>query len=111
MDVPINVRSHEAEQLQEWTPKVEQTLRSVGRDDEADTIESIYDEHVSEFETRAHSDTPYISMDADDWRALVRNLDRIDDDEGKNRVWWLRKKLVSRLRDRMEELEDDEEDE
>lgn len=112
LNVPVEVRSHELEQLHDWTPRIEQRLREVERDDEADSIERLYDEYIPNYmdaDKRAYSGTPYISMPADDWRTLVRNLDRIYDDEGKNRVWWLRKKLVSRLRDRMDDMEGDDE--
>jgi len=108
INVPVDIRSHESQQLDDMLPEVAQRLTRVERDDEADTIERIYEEHVENYETRAHSNTPYISMPADDWRAVIRNLPRVKDDEGITRVWWLQKKLVDRLRGRLEELEDDE---
>lgn len=106
INVPVEVRSHELGQLRDWTPTVAANLYDVSTDEnglleEADTIQRIYDEYINTVEGE------YISMPADDWRALVANLDRIEDEEGINRVYWLRKKLVTRLRDKLDEMEDE----
>jgi hypothetical protein len=94
MHVPVDLRTHEVNQLQEMVPDAAQQLRETDVEtlvEDAETLERAYDEHLYGL------DGPGVaSMPADDWRAIVRNLDRADDGL---RVWWLRKKLVDRLSD------------
>lgn len=106
-DIPLMVRSHEIEQLHEWVPKVVSRLEDIDMEDRAGEVELLYENHIADTEsTQSHSVSDgYITMAAGDWRLLVRELRRISDEEGAVRTWWLRKKLVQRLSDRLEELE------
>lgn len=111
INVPVKVRTHELNQVHEMIPQVEERLRSIGVDatvEQADELERIYDEHISgiDGEPRESEEfAAYISMPADDWRSVVSALARVDDGL---RPRWLQKKLVKRLRDRMEEMDDGE---
>jgi hypothetical protein len=44
-------------------------------------------------------------MPADDWRTVVGGVARLRSEEGL-RSWWFRKKIVQRLTERLEEMED-----
>jgi hypothetical protein len=100
--IPIDIRSHEVSQLDEFVPQIVERLRDIATEDndlgsEADSIESIYD-------NAAVSDG-MLSMEIDEWRTLLRHLPRLRDDEGL-RVWWLQRKMIRRLKDRADEFGD-----
>jgi hypothetical protein len=100
MNVPVNMRTHEVYQLQTMVPDAAHHLRETGVEtlvEDAETLNRVYDEHLYGLDGRGT-----VSMPADDWRAIVRNLDRAGDDL---KVWWLRKKLVQRLAERLEGVE------
>jgi hypothetical protein len=113
MNVPVEVRSHELRQLDKMVPKAADRLREVATENndlasEADTLDRAYDEHILDMPATHSMGDGYLSMPADDWRAIIRHLPRIEDNVGVTRVWWLRKKLTSRVRERLAELEDSE---
>lgn len=110
--VPVEIRTHELSQLKSMVPRVVERLRDIDAEtfgDDADELERIYTEHIETVEREFTEDdqtfAAYVSMPADDWRNVVGSLGRLYDEEGL-RVWWLRKKLVKRLRKRLEEMED-----
>jgi hypothetical protein len=112
MNVPVEIRSHELRQLDHMVPQAADELEAVATDennlaDEANTLYRAYDEHIADMPATHSMGDGYLSMPADDWRSIIRHLPRVEDEEGKLRVLWLRKKLVGRLRDRMDELEGD----
>lgn len=108
MAVPVKFRSHELGQMHDMLPAVQDDLERAELDEAADIVERIYDEHVHgvSVEPRQNSQfAAYVSMPAEDWRLAVRYLGRATRWESKNRVQWLRQKLIDRLEDRMEELD------
>jgi hypothetical protein len=93
-------------------PRAVERLRALDAEtfgDDADELERIYAEYIEGVEREFTADdqafAAYVSMPADDWRQVVGSLGRLYDEEGL-RVWWLRKKLVKRLRERLEQMED-----
>jgi len=111
INVPVKVRSHELQQAHDFIPRVAQRLRDIDADpaqEQADELERIYAEHVEGVERKFTEDdqafAAYISMPADDWRAVVGGVARLRGEEGL-RSWWFRKKLVKRLQARLEEME------
>jgi hypothetical protein len=100
INVPIDVRSHELQQVKEMGTSAVERLRSIELDDEADELSRVVDEHILDMP----DDADTLSMPADDWQTLVRHLHRLRDEEGL-RVWWLRRKLYDRLQDKQEALE------
>jgi hypothetical protein len=97
MNVPVDLRTQEVSQLQTMVPDAATKLRETDVEslaDEASTLIRVHDEHL-----RGLQGAGTVSMPADDWRAVVRHLDRGGD--GLN-AWWLRKKLVDRLSERLE---------
>ena len=101
--VPIDIRTHELNQAHEFIPRIIERLSQVDVEtaqEQADELDRIYADYIEDVEA------PYfLSMPADDWRTLVGALARLRDEEGL-RVWWFRKKLVDRLQERLEEMED-----
>jgi hypothetical protein len=110
INVPVKVRTHELNQVHEMIPQVEEQLRSIGVEatvEQADELERIYAEHIEGIgvEPRESEEfAAYLSMPADDWRSVVSALARVDDGL---RPRWLQKKLVKRLRARLDEMEDE----
>lgn len=110
MNVPIKVRTHELKQLHEMVPAARRHCEQAEMDEQADEITRVYDEHIANVEEAAGFDTSFrahVSMPADDWRTTISSLGRVQRRDEGLRAWWLRKKLASRLRDRLEQLEDD----
>lgn len=107
INVPVKVRSHELNQLHEFFPDVRDGLQQAGLDEAAEAVDRIYDEHVSGV-TAAVSGGPYaamVTMPAEDWKTTVRYIGRLSQTSEGLRAWWLQKKLVGRLDDRLEELD------
>lgn len=94
INVPINVRTHETQQLQTKVPSVIEDMQDADMD--TDEIERVYDEHIAGL-----NGTGTVSMPTDDWQIINTRLARLDNLHTR----WLRKKLVRRLRERLEELE------
>lgn len=100
INIPIDVRSHEQNQLTEFIPKL--VTRFMNRQTEqmeskSDELNRVYDEHIEGMDGES-----YLSMPIDDWRTLISSLSNVDDGL---RGWWLQKKLVSRLRDKLEDIQ------
>jgi hypothetical protein len=112
INVPVKVRTHELNQLHEFVPDVRDGLRQAELDEAADEVARIYDEHISGVEREFTGDdqafAAYVSMPANDWKTIVRFIGRLEHTSEGTRAWWLQKKLVERLRERLEEMEDDE---
>lgn len=112
INVPIQVRSNELTQLHEWVPTLAGKLQQAELDERAEQMQRIYEEHIDITHTAA--DDPaivtYVSMPAEDWRALIRESQRLTDERGVTRVNYLRRKLGRRLRDRMDEMDIDTEE-
>lgn len=109
--MPIKVRTQELNQLQSLVPRVVERLKDVGVEEvteRGDELERIYAEYIDGVEAE-YPEGPefanYISMPVEDWRSVATAPSRLYDEEGL-RVQWLQKKLVDRLRDRMEEMKD-----
>lgn len=109
--VPVKARTHELNQLQSMVPRAADRLQAIDAEavaERGEELDRIYTEHIQGVEAE-YPEGPefanYVSMPADDWRAVVSGLARLYDEEGL-RVQWLQNKLVDRLRDRMEEMED-----
>jgi len=96
INVPIAVRSHEVAQLHEFVPEAIDQCRRTEMNDEADQLQCVVDEYLEPTDG-------YISMPADEWRTVVRNVHRRTDSGLRSQ--WLQTKLLKRLRDRMEEME------
>lgn len=109
INVPVEVRSHELTQIHEMVPAARDDLVDADNDDDAETVRRIYDEHIKGVEQSFSEDesfAAYLSMPVEDWRMVIRYLNRTTRDEGRIRVHWLQEKLVTRLEDRLDELED-----
>lgn len=100
MDVPIEMRSHEQEQMETFLPEVEETLRERGLHEQADEIGNFT------FTLDATDDVAgqYASAPAEDWEKVVQYLNIIRPNHGL-KVWWLRKKLAMRLSERLAEVD------
>jgi hypothetical protein len=96
INVPIRVRSNEVAQLHEFVPEAIDQCRRTEMDDEADQLQCVVDEYLE-------PNDGYISMPADEWRAVIRNVHRRTDNGLRSE--YLQRKLLKRLRARMEELE------
>lgn len=97
MKVPINLRSHERKQLDEFITRAIDLLEDRGLDEEAEDVREatiIEDEGANTY-----------SAEPSDWSAVIGSL-RILRPEESLRSWWLRKKLAKRLSRRMDEIED-----
>jgi len=107
INVPIKARTHELNQLHGKVPEAVDHFQQAEMHDEADEVNRIYDEHISGVDPKFTDDdqsfAAYVYMPADDWYTTLRVLGRFDD----QRLWWLRKKLSKRLRDRLDEMEDE----
>lgn len=100
MNVPIEVRSHELKQVKTMLSTAIDELESAEAD--VEEISRVYEEHILGMDN-----SDYLSMPADDWRLVIRYLNRARRTEGRTRVHWLQTKFVNRLNERMEEMEDE----
>lgn len=96
MKVPIELRSVEQSQLEEFTPRAADRLENKGLDEEA--------QEVRDAEIIDNGDGTY-SAETTEWSALIGALRTLRDGEGL-RSWWLRKKLAIRLSSAVEEMKD-----
>lgn len=94
--VPIELRSHERAQLEDFVPRLRERLEDAGRDDLLDTLDG--------FTLDAHDEGVFNTTEQ--WRTVIMELHRLKPEEGL-RQWWLRRKLFKRLVDRVEALEGD----
>jgi hypothetical protein len=111
MNVPVEVRTHELQQVKTMMADVAADLGQAELDDAASEVNRIYETHVEGIEpTYPEGDefAAYLSMPAEDWRMTVRYLNRAWSEHGKFRTHWLQSKLVSRVEGRLNELERDE---
>ena len=94
LTVPIELRSHEREQLNEYLPQAKESYfmgeRYAARDDVAVLIEQL-----------SESEGTHVSFTVEQWRTCVSALSRCEDGL---RPWWLQKKVVNRLNERIENL-------
>lgn len=97
MRVPIELRSHERSQLDDFIPRAVENLEDIGLDEEA--------EEVDDVDIIDNEDGTF-SAEAEEWVAIISSLRTIYDDEGV-RSWWLRKKLAQRVGRKANELSDD----
>lgn len=101
VNVPLRVRTHELQQLKDMTFREAVILEGIGLEDEGQTIHQIREQYITDVEV-TYPEGPefaaYVSMPSDAWWAVVSDLDRLDT----LRAEWLQKKLVSRLRKRIE---------
>jgi hypothetical protein len=108
LNVPIEIRSHEQQQLESMVPDVIESLERAELDTE--TIEQAHEKLRDPTETFTAPDQSfyrYLSLPVDSWQTLIQELERVQGKEGHatNRVHYLRRKLFKRVRDRMEELQ------
>jgi hypothetical protein len=104
INVPIKVRTHEIDQLQEMMPEVADRLEAIEHPD-AEDFRSAYEEYVASLEAvypgapEDESFAAWASMPAESWRVLIRHTRRWED----SRQEWLQSKLMDRLEGRLEE--------
>jgi len=111
MNVPVEVRTHELQQVKEMMQSVSDQLARADMESAADEVRRIFDTHVEGVEPTYPEGTEfaaYLSMPADDWRVTIRYLNRARRTEGRLRTQWLQYKLVQRVEERLNELEGDE---
>ena len=94
LSVPIEIRDHEYRQLIEYLPNAKQSYKAGDRDDEAATVSTLID-------TLSDSSDKHVSFTVEQWRTCVSALNRCEDGL---RPWWLQKKVVNRLNERIENL-------
>lgn len=105
LEVPVQVRSHEQAQLEEWVPAVREHFEQADLNDQAAAIGAIEGEILAwdgEREDEAFVRT--LSLTLENWQELVKGLERVQSEYGRNRVEWLRRKLFKRVRGRVEDL-------
>lgn len=85
MSIPLELRTQERQQLDEYIPQAIETLRGRGLNDEADDVVGV---------TLIEEEDGRVSTTVDQWVSLLSSLRVIDDGL---RPWWLRKKLSQRL--------------
>lgn len=93
--VPIEVRDHEYRQLVEYLPNARDSYLRGDRDDEAAAVGTLIDD-------LSDSSDEHVSFTVEQWQTCVSALSRCDDGL---RPWWLQKKVVNRLNERIEELQ------
>jgi hypothetical protein len=101
LNVPVEVRSHELEQLHESVQSVIDNLEDAEMDAAVDELSRVYEEHIE----GVHKDgegTVHVSMPAEDWRITIRYLNRAREDS--MRVGWLQSKLVDRIEKKLAEM-------
>lgn len=110
MNIPVKVRTNELNQIQTMVPSVIEQLQQAELDTAADDMSRIFDSYVRDVEATYPEDdfAAYVSMPPEDWRLTVRYLNRERHDEGAIRVQYLQNKLVSRVEERLEDIEDNE---
>lgn len=107
INVPIKVRTHEIDQLQEMVPEVAERLEVIEHAD-AEDFREVYEEHIADLEAtypgapEDESFAAWASMPAEDWRLLIRHTRRWED----SREEWLQKKLMNRLEERLEQVQE-----
>lgn len=110
MNLPVKVRSNELKQVKKVVTQLIDNLEQAELPEAADELSRIYDEHISGvergFEDEDNAFAAYLSMPLDDWRIVIRHLNRARREEGTIRVQYLQNKLVSRIEDRIEDLEE-----
>lgn len=98
MKVPIELRSHEQAQLDEFVPRAADRLEDKGLDEEAQEVRDV---DIIDNQSGTYSAEPT------EWAAIIGALRTLRDEEGL-RSWWLRKKLAQRLARRTEEIDPEE---
>jgi len=108
MNIPVKVRTHELNQMQTMVPNVIEQLKQAELDDAVADMSRIFDSYVRDVEVTYPQDdfAAYVSMPPEDWRLTVRHLNRARHDEGTIRVQYLQSKLVSRVEERLADIED-----
>lgn len=101
--VPLPLRTHEKNQLDEYVPVMIEETRDLGLGETADELESMTLE-IEPAEDIAARHRAFAT--ADEWRKLVSSLQYVSDGL---RPKWLRKKLALRLHTVLDELTDTEE--
>jgi len=98
MTVPIEVRSNETAQIQDYIQELYDALITAERDDVAEQITGFtfvgQDEHIVEAET-------------DTWFTFLRELKRLHDYDGRRRVDYLQSKLSRRVADKVSQVTND----
>lgn len=97
--VPIELRSHERAQLDEFITRVVDILTERGLSNEAEEVENV---------DLIENGNGTFSAEPSEWATVVGGLRHLRDDEGL-RTWWLRSKLAKRLNERISEIEAEEE--
>lgn len=95
LSVPIEIRDNEYRQLIEYLPNAKQSYEAGERDDEAAAVSTLID-------TLTDSSDKHVSFTVEQWRTCVSALSRVEDGL---RPWWLQKKVVNRLNERVDELQ------
>jgi hypothetical protein len=99
-NVPIEIRTHEQAQLEEFLPQIQERFRESGLDEQADTIEA-FEFHLFETDEVAGS---WATASAQQWADILQYLTYARDIDN-NRAWWLQQKLGERLQERLDEIE------
>jgi hypothetical protein len=105
--IPVEVRTHELNQVHEMIPNVRDSLEQADLTEAAEEVDRIYTEHIEGVEA-TYPEGPmfaaYLSMPPEDWRIFIRYLNRARQTDGRLRVQWLQTKFVDRIEERMEEM-------
>lgn len=100
-EITIEMRPNEKSQLEDFVPRIIEEYHDSGLDERAEALEDMVLGWVpTEWEAR---------LGVEEWSTLISSLHVVRPDEGL-RVWWLQKKLSRRLRQRINELGIDIED-
>lgn len=99
VSIPIELASHEVKQLDEFIPRIEERLREIDLEDEADEISDA---------TIVEEGGDVFSAKTKEWAAIIGGL-RVLRGEESLRSWWLRKKLARRVSEKVAELDPEEE--
>jgi hypothetical protein len=104
--VPVAVRTHELNQLKEMLPNAVSSLEAGGKGDEAEELQRIYTENIEGVEPEHEIEyiATYLPLKHDEWRYVVRGLNRARYDCGRLRTQWLQSKIIDRVTERLERV-------
>jgi len=97
--IPIELRSNEQSQLDEYVPMSAEHLRDIGLDGEADSLDDV---------SLIDNEDGTFSAEATEWSSIIGGLRTLRDSEGVCRINYLRKKLAKRLSSKLEDFNVDE---
>jgi len=101
MTIPIEVRSNETAQMQDYIIELHEKLIAAERDELAEDVGGFAFIGVGDEQRKVEAET-------DAWFTFLRELKRLHDYDGRNRVGYLQSKLSRRVADTISDVTDSE---